>query len=65
MNYIEYVEEEVREEIFEGDSTNGYKLTKFDSKKPIITVIGGSLGAEKLNKLIRENLDEFLEDSKR
>lgn len=32
----------------------------FDAKKPIITVIGGSLGAKSLNQAIRDNLPQLL-----
>ena len=36
--------------------------TTFDKTKPVILVIGGSLGAVKINEIIRENLDALLKD---
>lgn len=50
----------IREEIFKGDKEKGYKFTKFNKQKPVITIMGGSLGAEALNRSVRNILDNLL-----
>ena len=40
----------------------GLELCGFHASKPVIMVIGGSLGAAGINKLIREALPKLLED---
>ncbi len=52
----------VRREIFEGSKEKGYKFTGLTKDKPIIIVMGGSLGAESVNKSVRENLDELTKE---
>lgn len=51
----------IRKELKEGNVTEGLKLCGFTSDKPVIMVIGGSLGAVKVNNAIREALDKLLE----
>ncbi len=51
----------VRKELFEGNKENGLNFLGFDGKKPILTLIGGSLGSEYLNGLLRANLTKLLE----
>lgn len=43
-----------------GSVKRGQMLCNFDAKKPVIMVIGGSLGAKSLNEAIRHNLDKLL-----
>lgn len=50
----------IRSEVFLGDKKRGYAITGFSSHKPIIMVIGGSLGAVKLNNIVREILPTLL-----
>lgn len=45
----------IREEILHGDKSLGLKTMKFDGKKPILLVMGGSLGAKPLNDAISQN----------
>ena len=45
----------VREKIFKGNATIGLNAMGFDGKKPILLVMGGSLGAESLNDAICKN----------
>lgn len=52
----------IRKELFEGDAAKGRNLCGFSASKPIILVIGGSLGAGGVNTIIRENLTELLRD---
>jgi len=50
----------IREELFHGDKSRALKKLNLKTKShPVILIIGGSLGSEKINKLIREILDEL------
>ena len=51
----------VRRELLKGDANKGKKICGFTNNKPIILVIGGSLGSVIINNKIRENIDELLE----
>lgn len=46
----------IREELFQGNSERGLKRCGFTKDKPILLIMGGSLGARKINELIRNNL---------
>ncbi|WBW95491.1 undecaprenyldiphospho-muramoylpentapeptide beta-N-acetylglucosaminyltransferase [Oceanirhabdus sp. W0125-5] len=46
----------IREEIFLGDAELGKQLCKFKNDKPVILIMGGSLGAKNINEKIRELL---------
>lgn len=50
----------IREELRMGDKLAGLNLCGFHSNKPIIMVIGGSLGAVAVNEAVRSALDELL-----
>lgn len=52
----------VREELLRGNSKRGLEICGFTNGKPIILVMGGSLGAKRINESIRENLDKLLSD---
>ncbi|WP_139488061.1 undecaprenyldiphospho-muramoylpentapeptide beta-N-acetylglucosaminyltransferase [Brevibacillus dissolubilis] len=56
----EYVGAIVREELFEGDAARGRKLCDFVSGKPVLLIMGGSLGSQRINQAIRNNLDALL-----
>lgn len=45
----------VRDEILHGNRQNGIQITGFDGKKPILLVMGGSLGAQALNNAVANN----------
>ncbi|GAB4073885.1 undecaprenyldiphospho-muramoylpentapeptide beta-N-acetylglucosaminyltransferase [Barrientosiimonas marina] len=65
MNYLpekksEHVGAVVRDELFAGDKTEGLTMCDFTSNKPVLLVMGGSGGAEKINQTVRENLDQLL-----
>jgi UDP-N-acetylglucosamine--N-acetylmuramyl-(pentapeptide) pyrophosphoryl-undecaprenol N-acetylglucosamine transferase len=51
----------IRKDFFTGDATLGRKICSFIPEKKIILVFGGSLGAEIINKIIRELLPNILE----
>lgn len=44
----------VREDFYNTDRENGLKLMGFDKNKPVILVLGGSLGAKEINDLVGE-----------
>ncbi len=46
----------IRESLFTGEAKQGYALCKFQKGKPLLLVIGGSLGASKVNQALRESL---------
>ena len=52
----------IREELSRGDRLAGLNMCGFTANKPVIMVIGGSLGAANVNKAIREALPGLLED---
>ncbi len=51
----------VRGEILTGDASQAPTLFGFDLSKPIVVVMGGSLGARALNRIIIKMLPELLE----
>lgn len=51
----------VRDELFEGDKEQGLTLTNLTDKKPILLIMGGSSGSQRLNKLVRTNLHTLLD----
>ena len=52
----------IREELAKGNKIAAYDMCGFTSNKPVIMVIGGSLGAEAINKTVRDALPQLLED---
>ena len=53
----------IRRELFSGVAENAIKLCNFpDHNKPVILIIGGSLGSKKVNEAVREILPELLKD---
>ena len=52
----------IRSELMNGDADKGKKFCGFENDKPVILVIGGSLGSSVLNEAIRENLPELLKN---
>ena len=50
----------IRAELFSGSRENGQRLTGFTDEKPVLLVIGGSLGAVPVNKAVRSALPELL-----
>lgn len=50
----------IRQELFQGNKERGLSFCGFTSDKPVILVIGGSLGAVAVNNAVRESLDELL-----
>ena len=52
----------IRVELSHGNRNTAMKLCCFDSSKPVIMVVGGSLGASSVNKAVRDSLRKLLED---
>ncbi|MCR5692025.1 MAG: undecaprenyldiphospho-muramoylpentapeptide beta-N-acetylglucosaminyltransferase [Eubacterium sp.] len=50
----------IRKELFSGDRKEGLKFCGFTEDKPVILVIGGSLGSVRVNEAVREILPELL-----
>ncbi|MCR5503586.1 MAG: undecaprenyldiphospho-muramoylpentapeptide beta-N-acetylglucosaminyltransferase [Lachnospiraceae bacterium] len=52
----------IRDEILKGDPERGFELCHFQPNKPVILVIGGSLGAAAINEVVRKALPVLLKD---
>ena len=52
----------IRKELGQGNKLAGLDMCGFTANKPVIMVIGGSLGALNVNKAVREALPQLLED---
>lgn len=52
----------IRAELSHGNKLAGLDLCGFSANKPVIMVIGGSLGAANVNKAVREALPQLLKD---
>src|SRR5690625_3505664 len=59
-NKAEYVGAVIRDELFQGDKTRGITLCGFTKDKPVLLIMGGSAGAERINHVVRESLDFLL-----
>lgn len=52
----------IRQELFKGNKQKGLNICGFKDNKPIILVMGGSLGSVKINTVLRNCLDKLLVD---
>lgn len=52
----------IRKELAQGNKLTGLDMCGFTANKPVIMVIGGSLGAANVNKAVRDALPQLLED---
>ena len=50
----------IRQQLFEGDPSKALELCNFDTSKPCLLVIGGSLGAQSINQTLRQALGSLL-----
>ena len=50
----------LRPELFQGSRARGLALLGFTGEKPVLLMMGGSLGAQSVNKVLREALPELL-----
>lgn len=60
---VEVVGNPLRREILKGDVEKGYQLTGFSEKLPVVLVMGGSTGAQSLNKLVEEILPKLTKET--
>lgn len=51
----------IRQELFEGDRKRGLDFCGFDDSKPVLLIMGGSLGAVAVNNAVRGILPKLLE----
>ena len=52
----------LRPELFSGTREKGLSLLGFDGKKPVLLMMGGSSGAQSVNKALRDALPQLLPD---
>lgn len=52
----------IRAELLSGNKETGRQLCGFTDEKPVVMVIGGSLGAANVNKAVRDALPELLKE---
>src|SRR5690606_27418086 len=57
---VEYIGAIVRKELKEGDGERGRRFCNFTKDKPVLLVMGGSLGSQRINQVIRRNLKTLL-----
>lgn len=50
----------IRKELFDGNRLTGLDLCGFSINKPVILIVGGSLGSAAINKAVRDNLPFLL-----
>jgi len=50
----------IREELFQGSKILGLRACGFDGKKPVLMIMGGSLGARAINETIRKSINKLL-----
>lgn len=51
----------IREQILGGKASRGLQMNDFHSQKPVLFIMGGSLGAQRINQTVRESLEALLE----
>lgn len=52
----------IREELLQGSREKGIERAGFSGEKEILLIIGGSMGSQAVNQVIRKHLDQLLED---
>ncbi|MDN3956958.1 undecaprenyldiphospho-muramoylpentapeptide beta-N-acetylglucosaminyltransferase [Sporolactobacillus laevolacticus] len=57
---VEYTGAPIRDVLLKGDRNKGLQFLGFHSDKPVLLIMGGSLGAKKINEVVRESLPELL-----
>lgn len=57
-----YVGAVVREELKKGNAEKGFAYCQFEKGKPVLLVMGGSLGSKRINDALRANLQTLLSD---
>jgi UDP-N-acetylglucosamine--N-acetylmuramyl-(pentapeptide) pyrophosphoryl-undecaprenol N-acetylglucosamine transferase len=57
-----YVGAVVREELYRGDASKGFDYCSFKKGKPVLLVMGGSLGSKRINEALRASLQTLTAD---
>lgn len=52
----------IRQELFHGDASAGLSFCGFHEKKPVLMIIGGSLGSVRVNEAVRAILPKLLQN---
>ncbi|WP_226038256.1 undecaprenyldiphospho-muramoylpentapeptide beta-N-acetylglucosaminyltransferase [Aquibacillus saliphilus] len=58
----EWVGAVVRNELFQGSKSKGLEIANLTGDKPVLLVMGGSGGAQKINQAVRDQLNILLEE---
>lgn len=66
VNYLpsqktEHVGAVIRQELYEGNTERGWNLLNGNTGKPVLLIMGGSIGSKKINETIREHIKQLLE----
>ncbi len=51
----------IRKELFSGDANRGFEFTGFNSNKPVILIMGGSIGSKFINNAVWDSLNSLLD----
>jgi len=52
----------IRQELFSGNRQAGFEFTGFSEDKPVILIMGGSIGSKFINNAVWDSLDTLLQD---
>lgn len=52
----------IRREILTGSLEKGLRFLDFNKRKPVLTIMGGSLGAKRINEVVRNSLNDLIKD---
>ncbi|MFC7442453.1 undecaprenyldiphospho-muramoylpentapeptide beta-N-acetylglucosaminyltransferase [Laceyella putida] len=55
-----YVGAIIRDELKRGNRERGLAFCGFQADKPVLLIMGGSLGSQKINQVVRQNLDSLM-----
>lgn len=59
---VKYVGPVLSDRLVNGNKENAIAMCKFKENKPIVLFVGGSLGAQSLNKAVEKNLHQLLKE---
>ena len=51
----------IREELLQGNKTRGLGVCDFTRNKPVLVCVGGSLGSQRINEMLRRNLPQLVQ----
>ncbi|CQR47091.1 UDP-N-acetylglucosamine--N-acetylmuramyl-(pentapeptide) pyrophosphoryl-undecaprenol N-acetylglucosamine transferase [Paraliobacillus sp. PM-2] len=59
-NKAKWIGAVVRSELLQGNKQKGLAYAKLSGDKPVLLIMGGSAGARRINEVVREQLDELV-----